>query len=83
MAYLGLLIIMDKKKEKRNKAEQFRKSKQNFFRRAYKIGVKSDTEIFILMKRKGRTYTFTNTNTPSWPSQAQIVRNIIKDRSTT
>lgn len=59
--------------DKRNKAEQFRKSKNNFFRRAIRIGIKSDVEMFILMKRKGKSYTFTNTDDPFWPSQAKIV----------
>ena len=65
---------MDKRKDKRNKAEQFRKSKKNFFKRGCKIGIKSDAEIFVLIKRKGKLYKFTNTNRPSWPSQAEIVR---------
>jgi hypothetical protein len=57
--------------DKRNKAEQFRKSKNNFFFRGYKIGIKSDVEMFILMKRKGKFYTFTNTD--HLFSQAEIV----------
>jgi hypothetical protein len=59
--------------DKRNKAEQFRKSRKNFFQRAYKIGIKSDVEMFILMKRKGKLYTFTNTDHSFWPSQVEIV----------
>ena len=50
--------------DKRNKAEQFRKSKKNFFRKGYKIGITSNVEMWILMKRKGKNYTFTNTDTP-------------------
>ncbi|RDL36279.1 uncharacterized protein BP5553_06891 [Venustampulla echinocandica] len=56
--------------DKRNKAEQFRKAKKNFFKRGYKIGLKSDAEIFILIKRKDKSYSFTNTNLPFCTCQA-------------
>ena len=59
--------------EKRKKAEQFRKSKKNLFYRAYTIGIKSDVEMFISMKRNGKFYTFTNTDRPFWPSQVEMV----------
>ncbi|KAH8674405.1 hypothetical protein BGZ60DRAFT_429414 [Tricladium varicosporioides] len=55
--------------DKRNKAEQFRKARKNLFKRCYKIGVTSDAEMFILVKRKGKSYTFTNTNVPLWEFQ--------------
>jgi len=48
--------------DKRNKSEQFRKSKINFFKRGRKIGVNSDAEIFIWIRRKGKCYTFANTD---------------------
>jgi hypothetical protein len=68
---LKTAVIMDK----RNKAEQFRKARNNFFKRGYKIGIKSDAEMFILIKRKDKAYTFTNMNVPFCACQA-IVRNI-------
>ena len=62
--------------DKRNKAEQFRKARNNFFKRGYKIGIQSDAEMFILIKRKDKVYTFTNTNLPFYAYQA-IIRNIV------
>ena len=61
---------------KRTKAEQFRKARNNFFKRGYKIGIQSDAEMFILIKRKDTSYTFSNTSHPFWTSQTETVRNI-------
>ena len=60
--------------DKRSKSEQFRKRKNNFFRRGYDIGVACDTEVFILFKRNGKFYTFANTEELEWPTKEDIVR---------
>ncbi|CZT53517.1 uncharacterized protein RSE6_15137 [Rhynchosporium secalis] len=55
--------------DKRAKAEQFRKRKNNFFHRGYDIGVACDTEVFILFRRNGKFYTFTNTEELVWTKE--------------
>lgn len=72
-------VIMEKKTsmEEKYKAEQFRKTKKNFFRRGHKIGITSNVEIFVSMRRKGRLYTFTNTENKPFPSQAEIVGDVL------
>ncbi|XMA13702.1 hypothetical protein WAI453_006493 [Rhynchosporium graminicola] len=59
--------------DKRAKTEQFRKRKNNFFHRGYDIGVACDTEVFILFRRNGKFYTFTNTEKLVWPTKEDIV----------
>ncbi|KAK0113114.1 hypothetical protein ONS95_014818 [Cadophora gregata] len=63
--------------DKRSKSEQFRKRKNNFFRRGYDIGVACDTEVFILFKRNGKFYTFANTEELEWPTKEDIQRNLV------
>lgn len=62
--------------EKRNKAKLFRKARKNYFRRGYKISVKSDAKIFILIKKNEKSYTFTNTSIPFFGFQGEAVGNI-------
>ena len=42
----------------RNKSEQFRKARNNFFRRGHEICRKSDAEMFILIKRNNKFSRF-------------------------
>lgn len=65
--------------EKKTKAEQFRKSKNNYFKRGYNIGKKSQVEIFVLMKRNDKFWTFINTDRPFWSSQADIVSQTVPE----
>ena len=67
--------------DKRSKSEQFRKRKNNFFRRGYDIGVACDTEVFILFKRNGKFYTFANTEELEWPTKEDIVSQIYPKRN--
>lgn len=61
----------------RDMSEQFRKSRNNYFKRGYQIGVKSDAKVFVLMERKGKFYTFRNTDRQFWQSQIDIVSRAI------
>jgi len=58
--------------EKRNKAEQFRKARNNFFKRGYQIGINSDTKMFIWMERKDKLYTFANMSLTSCVCKAKV-----------
>jgi hypothetical protein len=59
--------------ESRPKSEQFRKSRNNYFKRGYQIGKKSEAKIFVLMERNDKFYKFMNTDRPFWSSKADIV----------
>ncbi|KAH8772309.1 hypothetical protein BGZ57DRAFT_855392 [Hyaloscypha finlandica] len=62
--------------DKRAKSEQFRKRRNNYFQRGYDIGITCETDMFILFKRKGKFYTFTNMDELVWPTQEEIVSKI-------
>lgn len=57
----------------RNKAEQFRKAKKNFFRRGHEICFKSDAEMLILVKRNDKFHRFFNAEDMLHVSQAEVV----------
>jgi len=44
----------------RNKSEQFRKARNNFFRRGNEICFKTEAEMLILIKRNDKFYRFVN-----------------------
>lgn len=58
--------------DRRGKSEQFRKTRNNYFKRGFKIGDTSEAELWVVMKRKDKFFTFMNTDNPL-PSQAEIV----------
>jgi hypothetical protein len=57
----------------RRKAEQFRKARNNYWRRGYEIGHKCGAEMLVLMRRNGKIYRFTNSDSLLRLSQAEIV----------
>lgn len=57
--------------DKRAKSEQFRKRRNNYFQRGYDIGITCETDMFVLFKRNGKFYTFTNMD--ELPSQEEFV----------
>jgi len=59
--------------DSRAKSEQFRKRKNNYFRRGYEIGAACDTEIFVLFKRNGKFHTFTNVEEIALPTHEELV----------
>ena len=50
--------------DKRNKMELFRKGRKNFFKRGYENGLKWDAEVFMFVKKKDKSWTFTNMSHP-------------------
>jgi hypothetical protein len=59
--------------DKRAKSEQFRKRKNNYFQTGYDIGITCDSDLFVMFKRKGKFYTFTNMDEVVLPTQEEIV----------
>lgn len=56
--------------DKRNKMELFRKGRKNFFKRGYENGLKWDAEVFMFVRKKDKSYTFTNMSHPFCTCQA-------------
>jgi hypothetical protein len=50
--------------------ELFRKGRKNFFKRGYENGLKWDAEVFMFVKKKDKSYTFTNMSHPFCTCQA-------------
>jgi hypothetical protein len=48
--------------DRRVKSEQFQKTRNNWFKRGFKIGYTSKAELWVVIKRKGKFYTMTNTD---------------------
>lgn len=61
------------RKTRRNKAEQFRKSRNNFFRKGYAICRKSDAKMHILIERKGKYYRMLTSHSLLHVAEAEIV----------
>jgi hypothetical protein len=59
--------------KRRAKSEQFRKSRNNYFKTGFKIGNKWDAKILVLVERNNKFSTFTNTDHQFWPSLVDIV----------
>jgi hypothetical protein len=57
----------------RNKAEQFRKARNNYFRRGHEICHKSDADILVLIRRKGKFYRFSSSDNLMHVSEEEIV----------
>jgi hypothetical protein len=64
--------------DKRAKSEQFRKRKNNYFQTGYDIGITCDSDLFVMFKRKGKFYTFTNMDEVVLPTQEEIVSRVSK-----
>jgi hypothetical protein len=60
--------------EKRAKSEQFRKRRNNYFQRGYDIGIACEAELFVLIRKKDKIYTFTNMD--ELPNQEEYVSEI-------
>ncbi|KAI9774178.1 MAG: hypothetical protein M1839_001880 [Geoglossum umbratile] len=52
-----------------NKAtdEKFRKRKNNILKKGDELRLLCGADVFILLRRKGRYYTYKSTDQPSWP----------------
>src|SRR5437762_9682502 len=64
---------------KLNKAtdEKFRKRKNNILKKGDELRLLCGADVFILLRRKGRYYTYKSTDQPSWPpTLEQIVRTV-------
>jgi hypothetical protein len=60
----------------RNKAEQFRKARNNYFRRGHEICCKSEAEVLVLIRRKGKFYRFSSSDNILHVSEAEIVSSV-------
>ena len=65
-------LVMDKK-ARRNKSEQFRKSRNNYFHRGYDICRKSEAKMLVLIERKGKYYRFLSSDSLLHLSEEEIV----------
>jgi hypothetical protein len=50
------------------RTEAFKNSKSNYFTRGFNIGKDHQAEVFVLIKKDGVSYTFTNTDLLLWPA---------------
>lgn len=63
----------DEARAARCEAERFRKSRNNFFFRGHKICVKSEAEMLILIKRRGKFYRFYTTESLLHITEGEVV----------
>jgi hypothetical protein len=69
----------DKMASKLNKAadEKFRKRKNNIVKKGDELRLLCEADVFILLHRKGRYYTYKSTDQPSWPPTLEkIIRTV-------
>jgi hypothetical protein len=62
------------------KTKGFENSKGNYFKRGFNIGKDHQAEVFVLIKKNGVSYTFTNTDMVRWPAVVRY-RHICKLQS--
>jgi hypothetical protein len=60
----------------RNKSEQFRKARNNYFKRGNEICQKSEAEILVLIRRRGKFYKFWNSDDLLHVSEEEIVSRV-------
>lgn len=59
---------------RRTLREQFRKRRHNFLKSAHLLSEDCEAEIYVLISRGGKYFTFKTSDRPSWPpSQEEIV----------
>ena len=55
--------------------EKFRKRKNNILKKGDELRLLCEADVYILLRRKGRYYTYKSTDQPSWPPTLEkIVR---------
>jgi hypothetical protein len=59
---------------KRAEQERFRKRTKNFLRRAEEIETQCGADIYVMVRRNGRYYTYRSKNCPSWPPPPEQVQ---------
>lgn len=72
--------LMDTKKEKKVKSplriakERFHGRKNSLFKKAHELGILYETDVYLILRRNHRFYTYKTKDDPSWPpSEKQIV----------
>jgi len=58
--------------------EKFRKRKNNILKKGNELRLLCEADVYILLRRKGRYYTYNSTNQPSWPPSSDEIVNTLE-----
>ena len=58
--------------------EKFRKRKNNILKKGDELRLLCEADVYILLHRKGRYYTYNSTNQPSWPPSSDEIVNTLE-----